>query len=729
MLGHHRLLLAGSTVLAVAQRLRLVPKRVGLPTLPLRRGKRVESTGDDVWLFTGCVMDAWQRETHRATATVLSAVGVTVRVPGRGGDCCGALHTHAGLSEASRRLAEAVMASMPGDAPIIVNSAGCGAALEEYGHLLATPEAQAFSARVVDAQEFVAPRVEALRPRRRLGAVVVQDPCHLRHVQRAHLHTRAVLAAVADVVELDDDGLCCGAGGAYSALLGAATEGGIPQGIFANGEARWLEVSYTSADGSVVTQPRVLLVSVPYALKAGDAQTLGGLPASAFVLNTDAVASRVNDAGGLPGATINEVLPAAAVSGTGTAGKITKWTDGAGTLADSIITEAGGKIGINAAAPAAPLQVGTVGGLIPTTWAALINGRLGLINGNQATYFVQQSGVGELSTYDYGTNQGMPLALNMNGGNVGIATNSPDSTLDVRGSINQIIYLRPNGSTDGTQINSAISALPASGGIIYLQPGTWTINTTINITKHGVKLRGYGSAQPGTPSPGVPATKLRWTGSSGGTIISAIGPSSTTIEGLEISDLTLDGDNLAGLGLYMEFVYNSSVRNLDVYYMTTGSGVGVKLKNCSWNLFERCSVYFAQDGLELDGTSITSSNSCHNTFMQLNIQQVQGVGIRLRKCDNNGFFDCITPGTAAVGVQVEDPIEAISNYFHHLQPGGARGFRILNAQSGYSGDKNLIFGYDLDNGETQPDSHPNATTSQFLFWTDSKGNIHGGAIV
>ena len=64
-------------------------------------------------------------------------------------------------------------------------------------------------------------------------------------------------------------------GGSYSALLGAATEGGIPQDIFASGEARWLEVSYTSTDGSVVTQPRVLLVSVPYAMKAGDAQTLG----------------------------------------------------------------------------------------------------------------------------------------------------------------------------------------------------------------------------------------------------------------------------------------------------------------------------------------------------------------------------------------------------------------------------------------------------------------------
>jgi glycolate oxidase iron-sulfur subunit len=54
--------------------------------------------------------------------------------------------------------------------------------------------------------------------RRRTEPVIVQDPCHLRHVQRSHLAVRTVLGAVAPLVELDDDGLCCGAGGAYSAL-------------------------------------------------------------------------------------------------------------------------------------------------------------------------------------------------------------------------------------------------------------------------------------------------------------------------------------------------------------------------------------------------------------------------------------------------------------------------------------------------------------------------------
>ncbi len=222
VLGRHRVLLAGSTALAVAQRLRLVPRRLGLPRLPLRRPpalRRPGAPGDgEVWLFTGCVMDAWQREVHHATAAVLAHVGVGHRTPGPGAACCGALHVHAGLTDEAARLARRVMASMPGDAPIAVNSAGCGAALRDYGHLLGTDEARRFAARVHDVHQLVAERANRLRPVRRAGPVIVQDPCHLRHVQRAHLPVRAVLGAVADVVELDDDGLCCGAGGAYSAL-------------------------------------------------------------------------------------------------------------------------------------------------------------------------------------------------------------------------------------------------------------------------------------------------------------------------------------------------------------------------------------------------------------------------------------------------------------------------------------------------------------------------------
>lgn len=218
VLPRHRLLLAGSSALAVAQRMHLVPRRAGLTTLAMRRPQPLRATGTDVWLFTGCVMDAWMRDTHRSTAKVLDHLGVTFALPGKGGGCCGALHTHAGLTDAARRLAANVMSSMPGDAPIVVNSAGCGAALKEYGHLLGTPAAAVFGARVLDVHEFVAQHIDRLRPTRRVGPVIVQDPCHLRHVQKAHMAVRTVLAPVADLVELDDDGLCCGAGGAYSVM-------------------------------------------------------------------------------------------------------------------------------------------------------------------------------------------------------------------------------------------------------------------------------------------------------------------------------------------------------------------------------------------------------------------------------------------------------------------------------------------------------------------------------
>jgi glycolate oxidase iron-sulfur subunit len=221
VLGVHSLVLAGSSALAVAQRLHLVPKRFRgmVPArVPLRR-QRLRASGQDVYLFTGCVMDAWMRDTHAAVQRVLDAAGFGVSFPARGGDCCGALHIHAGLADGARKLAERVMHSMPGSAPVLVDSAGCGAALKDYGHLVDTDEARVFSTRVYDVHEWLAQHGDRLPPALASGTrrtVAVQDPCHLRHVQREHLAVRTVLAPYVDIVELDDEGLCCGAGGAYA---------------------------------------------------------------------------------------------------------------------------------------------------------------------------------------------------------------------------------------------------------------------------------------------------------------------------------------------------------------------------------------------------------------------------------------------------------------------------------------------------------------------------------
>lgn len=219
MLGHHRLLVAGSRALAVAQRLHLVPKRLGLPRLELR-SQSLAATGDELWFFPGCVMDAWQRPVHAAALRVLAAMNVGVALPsGAGAACCGALHVHAGLTNEAASLAERTMRAFPGEAPILVDSAGCGAALQDYGHLLGTAHAQTFSARVHDIHTWMAANLDRLPPvRAHQSPVIVQDPCHLRHVQRQHLDVRTVLAPYTTVVELDDEGLCCGAGGAYSSL-------------------------------------------------------------------------------------------------------------------------------------------------------------------------------------------------------------------------------------------------------------------------------------------------------------------------------------------------------------------------------------------------------------------------------------------------------------------------------------------------------------------------------
>ena len=112
-----------------------------------------------------------------------------------------------------------ILLSFP-TSPYYLSSSFFFSALKEYGHLLGTPEAEAFSARVYDIHEWLATRLDDLPATPKLDlCVAVQDPCHQRHVQRVHDATRAVLAPyVHKIIELDDDGLCCGAGGAFSVL-------------------------------------------------------------------------------------------------------------------------------------------------------------------------------------------------------------------------------------------------------------------------------------------------------------------------------------------------------------------------------------------------------------------------------------------------------------------------------------------------------------------------------
>ncbi len=174
-------------------------------------------------LFTGCVMGEIFGDVHRATARVLNRTGVDVEAPA-GQVCCGALHAHDGDIDFARKLARKNIDLLEGtNDPIVVNSAGCGAAMKEYGQLLEhdakyADRAKRFGARVVDPSEYLAARMDRMPASSLPSKVTYQDPCHLAHAQRIRNEPRALIDAVAGCERKDTSGgdVCCGAAGIYS---------------------------------------------------------------------------------------------------------------------------------------------------------------------------------------------------------------------------------------------------------------------------------------------------------------------------------------------------------------------------------------------------------------------------------------------------------------------------------------------------------------------------------
>jgi Fe-S oxidoreductase len=177
-----------------------------------------------VALLTGCVMPLTYPAAHEATVRVLSRNGCRVIAPPSQG-CCGALHLHNGDPEAARRLArrniDAFLAS--GAEAIIVNAAGCGSTMKEYGDLFAgdplyESRASEFAARVKDVNEFLA-ELPFEAPKGRVDArVTYQDSCHLVHAQRVREAPRKLLRSVPglELVEMEAPDRCCGSAGIYN---------------------------------------------------------------------------------------------------------------------------------------------------------------------------------------------------------------------------------------------------------------------------------------------------------------------------------------------------------------------------------------------------------------------------------------------------------------------------------------------------------------------------------
>ena len=205
---------------------RLLPDLAGR-TAPIELGAVFRSAGPTrrrVGLVTGCVMNEIFAGIHRATIRVLQRNGCEIVIPSSQ-VCCAALHAHAGITETAQEMAKKNIQAFEqaGVSAVIVNAAGCGAKLKEYGALLAhDPEyssrARSFSQGVMDISEFL-DALPALSPPKRLELrIAYDDPCHLLHAQRIAQAPRRLLQQIPGLklLELRNPDQCCGSAGIYN---------------------------------------------------------------------------------------------------------------------------------------------------------------------------------------------------------------------------------------------------------------------------------------------------------------------------------------------------------------------------------------------------------------------------------------------------------------------------------------------------------------------------------
>jgi glycolate oxidase iron-sulfur subunit len=178
-----------------------------------------------VAVLTGCVQRLAFAGVNRATIDVLAAEGCTVEAPAAQG-CCGALPLHAGNIDQARALAKhnIQVFEKTNVERIVVNAAGCGSAMKEYGELFHgdavwAPRARAFSEKVRDVSEALMELGEPRATRHPINArVIYHDACHLAHAQGVRAQPRALLAAIPGVELLSpaEGEICCGSAGIYN---------------------------------------------------------------------------------------------------------------------------------------------------------------------------------------------------------------------------------------------------------------------------------------------------------------------------------------------------------------------------------------------------------------------------------------------------------------------------------------------------------------------------------
>ena len=369
---------------------------------------------------------------------------------------------------------------------------------------------------------------------------------------------------------LETQNVALDAEGRYAVLLGSTQSEGLPLELFSSNEARWLGVQASQSrdsDGAVLPeQPRVLLVSVPYALKAADAETLGGQPLSAFVLAAGSDGSATtSDKDALPQAFVRDTPITAAVAGTGAVNKLTKWLDTGGTLGDSAVFESGGLVGIGTLTPGAPLSVES-----STPFFGIMVGENSGANPKQLLFgYDTTSNFASIQAVQQGVSYA-PLVLQRNGGSVGIGTTTPASKLGVAtSSYNVGIVVGENTAGTPKQLILGYDTANNYASILAVQQGIGTRPLVlqkdggyvgIGTTNPGYKLDVAGSFR---ATDGVTGSSTTGTGVYG---------QSTALSGMGVQGYTVDG---FGRGVYGA-AGSATGSNYGVYgYSASNSGTGV----------------------------------------------------------------------------------------------------------------------------------------------------------
>jgi glycolate oxidase iron-sulfur subunit len=232
-----------------------VPAQEALPELIPAQGERRRRVG----LLLGCVQRVLFPQVNAATARVLAAEGCEVVAP-KAQPCCGALLVHAGEEKQAVQLARQTIDAFEKaqvDA-VIINAAGCGSNVKEYGHLLRddleyAERAKAFAAKCRDVSEFLA----ELEPRATCHAlplrVAYHDACHLQHAQGVRLQPRTVLGRIPqlEVLEIPEAAICCGSAGIYNLVQ--------PEAATELGDRKASHIAALEADIVVSANPGCLL--------------------------------------------------------------------------------------------------------------------------------------------------------------------------------------------------------------------------------------------------------------------------------------------------------------------------------------------------------------------------------------------------------------------------------------------------------------------------------------